>query len=74
MFMFVRHALLGSLLGICSLWSAAGCAWYGLFVPAHTPRHLISTIHAAVVTVLNDNGVRKRLGDLGFIPGGNQNT
>ena len=46
--------------------------WYGLFVPARTPQHLISSIHAALVTVLNDPGVRKRLDDLGFIPGGNR--
>ena len=48
--------------------------WYGLFVPARTPQRLIATIHAAVITVLNDSGVRKRLADLGFIPGGNLPT
>ena len=46
--------------------------WYGLFMPAGTPKHLISTIHSAVVSVLNNPGVRKRLGDIGFIPGGNR--
>jgi tripartite-type tricarboxylate transporter receptor subunit TctC len=40
-------------------------------VPARTPQHLISAIHAAVITILNDNGVKKRLDELGFIPGGN---
>jgi len=46
--------------------------WYGLFMPAATPRHLVATVYQAVAQALADPGVRKRLADIGFIPGGNR--
>ena len=41
--------------------------WYGLLVPARTPNEVIETIRSAAVSVLNDPGVSKRLGDLGCV-------
>ncbi|HSQ05458.1 MAG TPA: tripartite tricarboxylate transporter substrate binding protein, partial [Burkholderiales bacterium] len=46
--------------------------WYGLVVPAGTPKAIIAKIHDAVVAVLNKPNVKKRLGDLGFLPVGDQ--
>jgi tripartite-type tricarboxylate transporter receptor subunit TctC len=46
--------------------------WYGMLVPAGTPKPIIATLHSAVVGVLNDPGVKKRLSDLGFLPVGDK--
>ncbi|HEV7801237.1 MAG TPA: tripartite tricarboxylate transporter substrate-binding protein, partial [Burkholderiales bacterium] len=46
--------------------------WYGLVVPAKTPRDTVAAIHTAVLKVLADPTVQKRLGDLGFIPVGDR--
>lgn len=46
--------------------------WYGLVVPAKTPANIVATIHAAVVKVLADPTVQKRLTDSGFIPVGDK--
>lgn len=42
--------------------------WYGLAVPAKTPRETIATIRNAVVTVFNRPEVKKTIADLGAIP------
>jgi tripartite-type tricarboxylate transporter receptor subunit TctC len=39
--------------------------WHGLVAPAGTPKDVIDTLSRAIVTALNDPGVRKSLGDLG---------
>lgn len=44
--------------------------WYGLMVPAKTPRETIAAIHGAAVAVLKKPEVSKRLGDLGYVPAG----
>lgn len=41
--------------------------WYGLMVPAKTPRDTIVTIRGAAIRALNDPGVNKRMTDLGYI-------
>jgi len=46
--------------------------WYGLLVPARTPKETIATIRGAVVTVLNHPDVGKRLVDLSYIPVGDE--
>ena len=46
--------------------------WYGLMVPAKTPREIIGTIRNATVTTLNNPNVSKRLTDLGYIAVGDQ--
>ena len=46
--------------------------WYGLVVPAKTPSPIVAQIHAAVVKVLGDPTVQKRLTDSGFIPIGDK--
>jgi tripartite-type tricarboxylate transporter receptor subunit TctC len=46
--------------------------WYGLVVPAKTAPKIVSTIHAAVVKVLADPTVQRRLTDSGFIPVGDR--
>lgn len=46
--------------------------WYGLMVPARTPREIIATIHKAAIPVLNNPTGSKRLTDLGFIAVGDQ--
>jgi tripartite-type tricarboxylate transporter receptor subunit TctC len=46
--------------------------WYGLVVPARTPRNIVNTIHAAVLKVLADPAAQKRLTDSGFIPVGDR--
>ena len=45
-------------------------AWNAIFVPKGTPAPIVATLNAAVVKALGDEGVRKRLLDLGsVIPG-----
>ncbi len=46
--------------------------WYGLLVPARTPKETIATARGAVVRVLNDPDVRKRLAALSYIPVGDE--
>jgi tripartite-type tricarboxylate transporter receptor subunit TctC len=46
--------------------------WYGLVVPAKTPKDLIAAIRGAVVSALNNPAVSKRLTDLGYIIIGDQ--
>jgi tripartite-type tricarboxylate transporter receptor subunit TctC len=46
--------------------------WYGLLVPAKTPRDTIAAIHGAVAKVLSNPTVQKRLADLGYLPVGNR--
>jgi len=46
--------------------------WYGLVVPAKSPKQTITTIHDAAVSALNDPGVKKRLSDLGYVIIGSQ--
>ncbi len=45
--------------------------WYGILVPAGTPREIINALHAAAVKALNAPGVRARLEKLGAEPVGN---
>ena len=45
--------------------------WYGLVVPAKTPRDIIAAIHAAAVTALNRPEVSRRMIELAYIPVGN---
>jgi tripartite-type tricarboxylate transporter receptor subunit TctC len=44
--------------------------WYGLMVPARTPKDIVATIHRAAVTALNRPDINKRLTDLGYITAG----
>ena len=46
--------------------------WYGILVPAKTPKEIIAAIHGAAVSVLNDPGIAKRLSDLGYVTVGDQ--
>jgi tripartite-type tricarboxylate transporter receptor subunit TctC len=39
--------------------------WFGLWVPARTPKEIIARLNAAAVETLADPAVRARLGDLG---------
>ncbi len=45
--------------------------WYGIVVPAKTPRDIIDRVRGASVTVLNNPAISKRLNDLGFVLIGN---
>ncbi len=42
--------------------------WNGMFVPAGTPVEVVSTLHKAIVEVLNGDDLQKRLTDLGAKP------
>jgi tripartite-type tricarboxylate transporter receptor subunit TctC len=45
-------------------------AWNAIFAPKGTPADVVAKLNAAVVKALDDEGVRKRLLDLGsVIPG-----
>jgi tripartite-type tricarboxylate transporter receptor subunit TctC len=46
--------------------------WYGLAVPAKTPKEVIATIRAAAVKALNDPAVAKRMTELGYVTIGDQ--
>ncbi len=46
--------------------------WYGLLVPARTPKETIAAIRAAALAVLNNETVGRRLNDLGYISIGDQ--
>ena len=45
--------------------------WYGLLVPAGTPKDVVAKLHAAAVKAINNPGVRERLLKLGADPAGN---
>lgn len=45
--------------------------WYGVVVPAKTPREVISRAHHASVAALNNAAINKRLQDAGFVLIGN---
>ena len=45
--------------------------WYGLLVPAGTPKDVIEKLHAAAVKAINEPAVRERLLKLGADPAGN---
>jgi tripartite-type tricarboxylate transporter receptor subunit TctC len=49
----------------------ASDTWYGILVPAGTPKEAIATLHAAAVKALNMPAVRARLEKLGAEPVGN---
>jgi len=49
----------------------ASDTWYGILVPAKTPKDVIAKLHAAAIKSLADPGVRERLGKLGAEPVGN---
>jgi tripartite-type tricarboxylate transporter receptor subunit TctC len=40
-------------------------AWNALFAPKNTPQPIVATLNAALIQALDDDGVRKRLLDLG---------
>jgi len=46
--------------------------WYGLLVPAKTPKEIIAAIRAAAVTALNNETIGRRLADLGYVAIGDQ--
>jgi len=50
----------------------ASSGWYGLIVPAKTPKNIIAAIHRGVTNVLNKPDVRRRVEGLGTIPVGNR--
>ncbi len=41
--------------------------WYGLMVPAKTPREIVTTVRTATITALGTPVLNKRLVDLGYI-------
>jgi tripartite-type tricarboxylate transporter receptor subunit TctC len=45
--------------------------WYGILVPARTPRDAIARLHEAFVKTLNDAGVREKMIGRGADPVGN---
>lgn len=45
-------------------------AWYGMLVPARTPRAIVETLHDAVVAALRKPALEARLLDLGYVPVG----
>ena len=44
--------------------------WYGIVVPAKTPKETITVIHGAAISALNNPDVTRRLDDLGYVPVG----
>ena len=46
--------------------------WYGLLVPAKTPKEIIAAIRAAAVAALNNETIGRRLADLGYVAIGDQ--
>ena len=41
--------------------------WYGIVVPANTPREIVDRVHRASVTALSHPNTGKRLNELGFV-------
>jgi len=46
--------------------------WYGVLVPAKTPKEAIGTIRNAAIRGMNDSAVNKRMVDLGYVIIGDQ--
>ncbi len=46
--------------------------WYGLLVPAKTPKEMIARARDGVVAALNDVNVKKRLDEIAYIPVGDR--
>ena len=46
--------------------------WYGVLVPAKTPKEAIATIRNAAIRGMNDSAVNKRMVDLGYVIIGDQ--
>jgi tripartite-type tricarboxylate transporter receptor subunit TctC len=46
--------------------------WYGIMVPAKTPREMVTAIRNAAVTAMNEPATNKRLLDLGYLIAGDQ--
>ncbi|MEQ1773672.1 MAG: tripartite tricarboxylate transporter substrate binding protein [Burkholderiales bacterium] len=46
--------------------------WYGIMVPAKTPRDIVNAIRTGAVTAMNEPTTRKRLLDLGYLIVGDQ--
>lgn len=46
--------------------------WYGILVPAKTPRPIVAAIRDKTVAALNDQGVNKKLTDAGYLVVGDQ--
>ncbi len=46
--------------------------WYGLLVPAKTPKETIASIRSTAVSALNNAGVSKRMSELGYVIIGDQ--
>ena len=44
--------------------------WYGIMVPAKTPRETVVRVRDAVVAALNESTVKKRLADIAYVPVG----
>ena len=44
--------------------------WFGLLVPAKTPREIVAALHNAAVAVLRDPVMVKRLNDMAYVPVG----
>jgi tripartite-type tricarboxylate transporter receptor subunit TctC len=42
--------------------------WYGIMVPAKTPRETVARVRDAVVAALNEPAVKKRLADIAYVP------
>jgi tripartite-type tricarboxylate transporter receptor subunit TctC len=41
--------------------------WYGILVPAKTPREIIAALRATTLNALGSAGLSKRLADLGYV-------
>ena len=46
--------------------------WYGILVPAKTPREMVARIREAMVAALNEPSAKKRLGDIAYVPIGDR--
>lgn len=43
-------------------------SWYGILVPAATPKNVVAKLNGAMVNIVKSPAASKRLGDLGFEP------
>jgi len=43
-------------------------SWFGMFAPANTPAPVLARLHGALIKVLSDPAVRKRIGEQGAEP------
>lgn len=46
--------------------------WYGMLVPAKTPKEIISTLHRAALAALAKPHIVKQLANAGYVPVGSQ--